>query len=259
MIRLKHETCNKIQNSLHCHIEIQYGAKQQYVNNEEVLSPPLNKEETKYVQALAGVLLYYAIAVDSTILPALSSLSTKRAKSMQKTIEKIKQLLDYCATQEEAIITYLASKMILCIHSDAGYCNEKNAQSQAGAHFSCRMTIIFPPQQHAILMNATNIQAFMSSAAEAELGALFFNAKEAVYLCQILTEMGHQQPQTPIQTNNTTAEGAINNTIQPKCTKAMDMHFNWLRDQEAQSQFKIYWQPGRTNLADYFTKHHPPA
>ena len=99
----------------------------------------------------------------------------------------------------------------------------------------------------------------MSSAAEVELGALFLNATEAVYLHQILTEMGHQQPQTPIQTNNTTAEGVINNKIQPKCTKAMDMHFHWLCNQEAQGQFKIYWQPWQTNLAEYLTKHHPPA
>ncbi len=46
---------------------------------------------------------------------------------------------------------------------------------------------------------------------------------------------------------------------QSKCTKAMDMHFHWLRNQEAQGQFRIYWQPGQTNLADYFTEHHPPA
>jgi hypothetical protein len=90
MIRFKHETPNKIQNSPHCHIKIQYGAKQQYVNDEDTLSPPLNKEETKYVQAVAGTLLYYARAVDSTILPALSSLATKQARLMQKTIEKVK-------------------------------------------------------------------------------------------------------------------------------------------------------------------------
>ncbi len=98
----------------------------------------------------------------------------------------------------------------------------------------------------------------MSSAAEAELGAIFINAKEAVYLRQLLTEMGHPQPRTPIQTDNLTAEGVINQKIQPKRTKAMDMRFHWLRNREAQGQFKIYWQPGKTNLADYFTKHHPP-
>jgi hypothetical protein len=71
--------------------------------------------------------------------------------------------------------------------------------------------------------------------------------------------MGHAQPQTPIQTDNMTAEGVINNKIQPKRTKAMDMKFHWLRNQEAQGQLKIYWQPRGRNLADYFTKHHPPT
>ena len=99
----------------------------------------------------------------------------------------------------------------------------------------------------------------MSSAAEAELGALYINAKEAVYLRQLLLELGHPQPPTPIQTDNTTAEGVINNTIQPKRTKAMDMRFHWLRDRETISQFRIFWRPGGANLADYWTKHHPPA
>ena len=99
----------------------------------------------------------------------------------------------------------------------------------------------------------------MSSAAEAELGALYLNAREAVYLHQILTEMGHPQPRTPIQTDNSTAEGVVNRKIQPKRTKAMDMRFHWLRDREAQGQFRIYWRPGKTNLVDYFTKHHSPA
>jgi hypothetical protein len=82
-------------------------------------SPPPHQKRDKYIQAVTGTLLYYARAVDSTILPALSSLTTKQANPMQKTMETVKLLLDYCATQEEAIITYVASKMILCIHSDA--------------------------------------------------------------------------------------------------------------------------------------------
>ena len=39
--------------------------------------------------------------------------------------------------------------------------------------------------------------------------------------------------------------------------KAMDMQFHWLRDQECQQQFCIYWQPGKVNYADYWMKHHP--
>jgi hypothetical protein len=170
----------------------------------------------------------------------------------------IKQLLDYCATQEEAVISYEASDMILAVHSDAGYCNEKNARSRAGGHFFLTSNVDNPPNNGAVLTIATIIKAVMSSAAEAELGALFLNAREAVYLRQILTEMGHPQPRTPIQTDNSTAEGVINNKIQPKRTKAMDMRFHWLQCREAQEQIRVYWRPGKTNLADYFTKHHPP-
>ncbi len=78
----------------------------------------------------------------------------------------------------------------------------------------------------------------MSSAVEAELGTLYLNAKEAIYFWQILMEMEHHQPETPIQTGNTTVEGVINNKIQPNV--AMDIHFHLLCHRKAQGQFKIY-------------------
>jgi hypothetical protein len=235
-----------------------YGAKTQYAKADDE-SPLLSKEEMKYVQSVTGTLLYYARAVDTTILTALSSIATEQAKLMQETMKKVRQLLDECATQEEAIITYNASNMILAVHSDAGYCNEKKACSRAGGQFPLSSDEAFPPNNGAILTNATIIKAVMSLAAEAELGAIYLNAREAVHLRQILEEMKHPQPKTPIQTNNTTAEGVINNKIQLKQTKAMDTRFHWLRDREAQGQFRIHWQPGSTNHADYFTKHHSPA
>jgi hypothetical protein len=80
-----------------------------------------------------------------------------------------------------------------------------------------------------------------------------------VYLQRILAKMGHPQLKTPIQTNNSTAEGVINSKIQPKCTKLMDMCFEWLKEREANEQFCFYWQSGKTNLANHFTKHHPPT
>jgi hypothetical protein len=204
-----HKKTNKIQNSPHSHKITQYGVKIQYADEEDE-SPPLNKEETKYVKAVAGTLPYYGRAVDSTILILLSSLATKQGKPTQKTMETVKQLLDYCATQEEAIITYTESKMILNVHSDVGYLNEKKGRSRAGGHFFLSNNDDSPHNNGAILINATIIKAVMSSAAEAELGALYLNAKEAIYLCQILHKMGHPQPRTPIQTDNVMAEGVIN-------------------------------------------------
>jgi hypothetical protein len=95
MIRFGHEKPSKIQNSQHPHKITQYGTQIQYAEEEDE-SPPLNIEETKYVQAVTGTLLYYGRAVDSTILTSISSLTTEQAKLMQKTMETVKQLLDYC-------------------------------------------------------------------------------------------------------------------------------------------------------------------
>ena len=99
----------------------------------------------------------------------------------------------------------------------------------------------------------------MSLAAEVELRALYIVAQEAMYIHMILEELGHPQPPTSIQTDNSTAEGVVNNKVQPKRTKAMDMRFHWLRDRKLRDMLRFYWRPGTMNLADYFTKHHPPA
>jgi hypothetical protein len=44
-----------------------------------------------------------------------------------------------------------------------------------------------------------------------------------VYIQNILEEMGHAQPPTPLQTDNAMAEAITNGKVYPKRTKAMDM------------------------------------
>jgi hypothetical protein len=97
----------------------------------------------------------------------------------------------------------------------------------------------------------------MSSATEAELAGLYMMTRKAVYIRIILEELGQIQPPTPLQTDNAMADGVINGKVQPKQTKAMDIRFHWLRDQECQRRFRIYWQPGKLNYTNYWTKHHP--
>ena len=116
--------------------------------------------------------------------------------------------------------------------------------------FSCPKMSHIPANNGAVLNIAQIIKAVMSSAAEAELGALYINAREAIPMRTTLEEMGHPQPRTPIQTDNTTALGVVNNNIQARRTKAMDMRFHWLRCRDSQGQFRYYWRPGPTNKGD---------
>jgi hypothetical protein len=53
----------------------------------------------------------------------------------------------------------------------------------------------------------------VASAAEAELGALFMNSKDAKIIRFVLEEMGHKQPPTPIHCDNKTAAGIANDSV----------------------------------------------
>jgi hypothetical protein len=104
-----------------------------------------------------------------------------------------------------------------------------------------------PFKNDAVLNILHIILAVMSSAAEAELGALFINSKTALSMRQMLTELGHPQPGTPMQTNNATAHPLLTIKIFPKALKAMEMQFQWLRCRNAQGQFCYYWRPDTQN------------
>jgi hypothetical protein len=80
--------------------------------------------------------LYYARAVDPTVLMPLNDIATEQTKATEKTQAATNQMLDYLATHPDATIRYHASDMILHIHSDASYMSVSNAQSRLGGLFS---------------------------------------------------------------------------------------------------------------------------
>ena len=148
--------------------------------------------------------------------------------------------------------------MVLAAHADAGFNNESRSRSRAGAHIFLSENDARPSWNGAVLVIAAIMKNVMTSAAEAELGALFECAKAMIPIRQALTEMGWEQPQSPLQTDNSTADGVVNNTIVPRKLKSMDLRLHWLRCREAQGQFRFYWDKGTSNWGDYYTKHHPP-
>ena len=146
--------------------------------------------------------------------------------------------------------------MILQVESDAAYLVAPKARSRAGGyHFlgSANRSQYNAP----ILVIARIIKNVMSSAAEAEIGSLYMNAREAIPIRYCLIDLGHPQPPTPLITDNTTARGIIRGTMKQRQSKAIDMRFHWLFCRYEQDHFDILWEPGRTNLGDYTTKHHP--
>ena len=109
------------------------------------------------------------------------------------------------STQEDAILIYQASDMVFAIHSNASYLSQPKSRSRARGHMYMAGKDKIPINNGAVLNISQIIRAVMSSTVEAELGALFINAKTAVLLQQTLIKLGHPQPRTPMQTDNATA------------------------------------------------------
>jgi hypothetical protein len=123
------------------------------------------------------------------------------------------------------------------LHSDTSYLSVAKARLWAGgiSFLSSPLadptrvpepTDPLPPTNGALHILRSIMPMVLSSATEAKLGALFYNAKDSCMLRTTLSEMGNPQPATPIQTDNAVAAGIANNTVkQCQQSKAIDMQF----------------------------------
>ncbi len=203
-----------------------------------------------------GSLLYYARAANSKLLVALSAITARQAKATVATEQVVDLLLDYFATYP--MTDSLSSKR----HDTLCPCgcrlpqqNQFSQQSWCSHLPFGRLSISLIQQCHPIY--CPNHQFVITLAAKSELAALFITAKEIIPHRQTLIAMDWPQPISPIQTDNSTAEGVTNKTIVPHRSKMMDMQFWCLRCRASQDQFCYCWDADAKNWANYHTKHHP--
>ena len=174
-----------------------FGATIQYAKPADT-SELLDDKNKKYAQQVIGTFLYYARAVDPTMLVDLSAIASSQSAPTAATMDKVKYFLDYSATHPEAILTYRASDMVLAVHSDASYLSEPKARSRAGGHFFLSDRSENPPNNGAVINVAQIIKNVMTSAADAEIGALYIKSRQAIPARYTVEEMGHKQPPTPM-------------------------------------------------------------
>ena len=233
-----------------------YGQRLQFAHIDD--AEPLTPAEIKLIQKITGKFLYYARAIDNTMLHSLNNIATQTINGTKTIMEAVQYFLNYCASNPNTVIMFRATDMILRIDSDGAHLVAPKARSRAGGyHFLGDINgIAFNAP---IYVLAKVLKHVTASAAETEIGALYLNAREATVFRQTLHDMGHPQPATPIKTDNTTARGIIDETMKAKYLKGADMRLNWMKDRVEQEQFYVYWEPAETNLGDHPTKHHSPT
>ena len=221
-------------------------------------SPLLTPAQRTEIQAIVGTLLYYARAVDPSLLPIANEIASQQANPTQKVLTAANRALSYASARQNNCITYHACDMVLFLHVDASYLSRSHARSVVGGYF------FLGNENRPLLINGAThvfssiIPCIVSSAGEAEYAALFAGAQHAASLRNILADLGYPQPPTVIMCDNTCAIGIATDSIKQKRSKAIDMRFHWVRDRVRQGQFTISYIKSTDNVADYFTKNLDP-
>jgi hypothetical protein len=191
---------------------------------------PLTPKEIKCAQDIIGTLLYYAQAVDPTLLAALSAIAARQSNGTRAVAKTCPQHLNYLATHPNAGIQYKACNMVMLVQTDASYFSKLGGKGRAAGHFYLSNCNNKDFNNGTILTLSTIIKHVISSESKAELTTLYYGCKLAIPLQTTLEELGHIQPTpTPVTTNNITAQGLTMGTMTPKASKAMDKQFHWLK------------------------------
>jgi hypothetical protein len=221
--RFKHIAFPKAEHAPHPWQRPTYGAKTQFAATPDA-SPSLDAADKTRILEVLGTLLFYARAIDSTLLTAIGELATEQSQATKSTMDKLSQLLNYCAAHPDATVRFTASDMILAVDSDASYLSIVKGRSRATGYFFLTDNLASPTSSYkpngAVHILCHIMRKVLSSAAEAELGALFHNGKEACPLRIALEELGHPQPATPMATDNNTASGIATDTVKQKTVKS---------------------------------------
>ena len=141
----------------------------------------------------------------------------------------MKHFKDYFTTHPDSGVRFVASDMILALHSDASYNSEPKSKSRAAENYYISKLNDEKFNNGTVLALSKIIKHVMTSALEAKVASLFYNYKSDIPLRISLEEMGHHQPKTPVTTDNTTAQGLIAKTMILKRAKSYDMIFNFLK------------------------------
>ncbi len=102
---------------------------------QESKAPLLDNKAKQFIQQVCGKFFFLGRAVDSTLLCPISAIAPQSSKPTKDMMWQTLQLLDYLATQEDTVLSYHTSNMVLAVNSNTSYLSKPEAHSRASGHF----------------------------------------------------------------------------------------------------------------------------
>lgn len=167
---------------------------------------------------MVGSFLYYARAIDNTIITALNKIASMQTRPTERTTKKIEMLLNYLFTHPNARIRFYSSDIFLYVDSNAAYLAADKAKSRIADYYYCSNKTTTnkspnPPLNGPIYIECKLLRHVVTSAAEAETAGLFANCQKIIEIKHMLQALGHPQGTTPVKTDNATAGSFVTDML----------------------------------------------
>lgn len=201
-----------------------------------------------YRQA-CGSLAYAATVARPDISYAVGEVSKYMEKPNQSHVNAVKRILRYLNHTKELGITYGGSNEVSLIgYTDADYARDVDTRrSTTGYAFEiCNGIVTWRSQRQKTVALSTT---------EAEFMAICDGAKEAIWLRQLLKDIGFEQKgPLLLRVDNLSAIRLVQNPELHHRTKHIDIRLFFVRELYEDNEIQVEYVQSKDQLADIFTK-----
>lgn len=216
-------------------------------------NPPQDKllgpEDKKLYQSITGSILYLAQATRYDLCYTAHQLSKACNNPTHENLVAAKRVLRYLRGAPDLPIIYKQGQFRLTAFTDASFgANPDTGKSTTGYLFFLGGGLIsFGSKTQSLTAQST---------VEAELQALSYSAKEAVYLSNFTKELGFNTfGSVPINSDSTGALTVAGNAMFSSRTKHVALRFHFIQELIKRNQITLHYKPSEQQLADLATKH----
>ena len=199
-------------------------------------------------QSLVGSLLYLMVATRPDIANAVNKLCRQMAKPTVANLRAAKRVLTYVIHTKHLGITFRRGAELQAVgYSDADWAGDNETRRSTTGY-------IFMIGDCCISWKSQLQKSVALSTAEAEYMALAATAQEALFIRQLMGEMGSPQTVTTIYEDNQSAIAMANNSVTSSRAKHIDIRFHFVRELINNKTVQLAYQSTTQMLADILTK-----
>jgi hypothetical protein len=227
-------------------LPINYQKLLQSAENEEI-----DKSNFPY-RNIVGSLMYAMLGTRPDLATAVSVVSKYLDKPKPTHVKLVQHILKYLQVNQNYKLKFQNyGSVILTGFADAGYANDDNYKSRSGFCFLLGNSLIS--------WFSGNQSVVAQSSAEAEYYAAVSAANEAIWLKQLLLDLGFSQQTIIINEDNQACIALTKNPEDHKRTKHVQVKYHVVRDYVNKNIVKFIYCPTADQLGDIFTKAIPGA